>query len=55
MVDFLAKDKNNTEIAPSKIPKINGIEKITCKITTSKKAIKITSVFEKAIPVAKLL
>ena len=52
---FLAKDKNNTEITPSNIPKINGNENITFRIATSKKAINITSVFEKAIPAAKLL
>ena len=52
---FFAKDKNKTEITPSKIPKISGNENTTFNIITSKKAINITSVFEKPIPVAKLL
>ena len=37
------------------MPVISGNEKITFSIITSKKAINITSVFEKAIPAAKLL
>ena len=52
---FLAKDKNKTETTPSKIPNINGTENTAFKIIISRKAINITSVFEKAIPVAKLL
>ena len=37
------------------MPKIIEIEKVTLRIMISKKAIRITSVFEKAIPVAKFL
>ena len=55
LLAFLAYDKNKTDKTPSVIPIISGKEKNTLSITTSRKAIKITSVFEKAIPAAKLL
>ena len=52
---FFAYDNNKTEITPNNIPSIIGKEKITLRINVSKKAINITSVFEKAMPAAKLL
>ena len=55
LLAFLAYDKNKTDKTPSVIPIISGKEKNTLSIITSRKAIKITSVFEKAIPAAKLL
>ena len=53
--DFFAYDNNKTDITPRIIPVIISKEKFTLKIIVSRKAINITSVLEKAIPVAKLL
>ena len=44
-----------TDITPSIIPNIIDKEKVTLRIMISKKAIRITSVLENAIPVAKFL